>query len=112
MMTVYLERRGYHVTTAGTTERASSLADAEPLGFSVAVLDASMPGLSMEALASRLLGLNPALRVLVASGYPVDMSILDAAAPHRVAFLHKPFTPEMLVAAIRRMLGPQEEAGF
>ena len=35
---------------------------------------------------------------------------LQAAAPGRVAFLHKPFTPEMLAAAIRRMLAAQEES--
>jgi CheY-like chemotaxis protein len=46
---------------------------------------------------------------LTASGYPVDITALEAAAPGRVAFLHKPFTPEMLAAAIRRMLAAQEE---
>ena len=88
------------MTTAGSTEHASALADAEPLAFAVAVLDATMTGMSMEELALKLLGLNPAMRVLAASGYPVDMSGLEAAAPGRVAFLHKPFTPEMLAASV------------
>jgi DNA-binding NtrC family response regulator len=47
--------------------------------------------------------------VVVNSGYPVDMSVLQQAAPGRVEFLHKPFSPDMLVAALRRVLGPQEE---
>ena len=112
MMSIYLQRQGYTVTTAGTTEQASALADAEPLSFSVAVLDATMAGMSMEELALKLLGLNPAMRVLTASGYPVDMSGLEAAAPGRVAFLHKPFTPEMLAASVRRMLAAEEEKDF
>jgi len=29
----------------------------------------------------------------------VDMSVLRQAAPERVEFLHKPFSPDMLVAA-------------
>ena len=47
--------------------------------------------------------------MIAASGYPVDMSEVEAAAPGRVAFLPKPFTPEMLVAVVRRMLAPEEE---
>jgi DNA-binding NtrC family response regulator len=112
MMSIYLQRQGYTVTTAGTTAQASSLVDAEPLAFAVAVLDATMTGMTMEELAVKLLGLNPAMRVLAASGYPVDMSGLEAAAPGRVAFLHKPFTPEMLAASVRRMLAAEEEKDF
>jgi len=112
MMSIYLQRQGYTVTTAGGTEQASALAEAEPLAFSVAVLDATMTGMSMEELALKLLALNPAMRVLAASGYPVDMSGLEAAAPGRVAFLHKPFTPEMLAASVRRMLAAEEEKDF
>jgi DNA-binding NtrC family response regulator len=69
-----------------------------------------MQGLSMTELATRMLKANASLRVLTASGYPVDITALEAAAPGRVEFLHKPFTPEMLAAAIRRMLAAQEES--
>ena len=111
MMKIYLERRGYAVTTSGSTDGAADLADADPSAFAVAVLDATMVGMTMHNLALRLLRANPAVRVLAASGYPVDMSALEAAAPGRVAFLHKPFTPEMLAASVRRMLAAQEETG-
>jgi hypothetical protein len=36
--------------------------------------------------------------------------MLQAEAPGRVIFLHKPFTPAMLARAVRRMLATQEEA--
>lgn len=109
MMSVYLSRLGFTVTTAGTTEKAWGEMKAAPADFAVAVLDATMPGMTMEDLATRILDANPAVRVLAASGYPVDTSVLEAGAPGRVSFLHKPFTPEMLAAAIRRMLAAQEE---
>jgi two-component system, cell cycle sensor histidine kinase and response regulator CckA len=109
MMSVYLGRLGYSVTTANTTGGAWEQVEAAPSEFIVAVLDATMVGLSMEELAARLLGANSKLCVLAASGYPVDMANLKAAAPGRVDFLHKPFTPEMLAAAVRRMLAAQEE---
>jgi CheY-like chemotaxis protein len=63
----------------------------------------------MDDLALRMLRTDPALRVLAASGYPVDMTALAEAAPGRVDFLQKPFTPEMLATALRGLLGAQEE---
>ncbi len=107
MMNVYLQRLGYSVASALTTEQASALAAQER--FAVVVIDGTMPGLSLEELAGQILRGNPAVRVLAASGYPVDMTALEAEAPGRVGFLHKPFTPEMLAAALRRMLAAQEK---
>ena len=109
MVGAYLGRLGYSVTTANTTDKAWAEMEASPGSIAVAVLDATMQGLSMTELATRMLQANASLRVLTASGYPVDITALEAAAPGRVAFLHKPFTPEMLAAAIRRMLAAQEE---
>jgi two-component system, cell cycle sensor histidine kinase and response regulator CckA len=110
MMSLYLGRLGYSVTTADTTEEALAAAQAAPGEFAVAVLDATMPGLRMEDLALKLLAANPELCVLAASGYPMNMEAVERQAPGRVSFLHKPFTPEMLAAAVRRMLAPEEEA--
>jgi len=109
MLSLYLGRLGYPVTTAESTEAAWRLVDADPAAFAVVVLDGSMSGMSMDDLALRMLRANPALRVLAASGYPLDMAVLSEAAPGRVDFLQKPFTPEMLATALRRLLGAQEE---
>jgi CheY-like chemotaxis protein len=109
MMTVYLGRRGYSVTAANTTEKALAEVEAAPDAFAVAVLDATMPGIGLDALARRMLDVSRTLRVLAASGYPMDLSALAAEAPGRVEFLQKPFTPEMLAATVRRMLGPETE---
>jgi DNA-binding NtrC family response regulator len=109
MMGVYLERLGYSVTALNGTDAAWREVESSSADFAVAVLDASMPGMSMQALALRLLQANPAMCVVAASGYPVDMSAVEAAAPGRVAYLPKPFSPEMLAATVRRMSGRQEE---
>jgi two-component system, cell cycle sensor histidine kinase and response regulator CckA len=109
MMSAYFSRLGYPVATADSTDRAWALVEAEPKAYAAAILDGSMPGMSMEELARRLLGANPKLCVLAASGYPVDTSVLAASAPGRVGFLHKPFTPETLAATIRGLLAAQEE---
>lgn len=109
MMGVYLGRLGYSVTLANSTEKAWAEVEAAPSGYDIAVLDGSMPGLSMEDLALKILRANPSLRVVAASGYAMDTSAVEAAAPGRVAVLQKPFAPEMLVAVVRRMLAAQEE---
>ena len=109
MLSLYLGRLGYRVTPAETTEAAWALVEADPSAFALAVLDGSMPGIAMHDLALRMLNANLELRVLAASGYPVDLTMLAEAAPGRVDFLQKPFTPEMLAAALRGLLGTQEE---
>ena len=109
MMGVYLGRVGYSVTLANSTEKAWAEVEAAPSGYDIAVLDGSMPGLSMEDLALRMLRANPSLCVVAASGYSMDTTAVEAAAPGRVAVLQKPFAPEMLAVAVRRMLATQEE---
>jgi two-component system cell cycle sensor histidine kinase/response regulator CckA len=109
MMSTYLSRLGYTVTTSDSTDAAWKEVEGAPAQFDMAVLDATMPGMTMQDLAEHLLGASSAITVIAASGYPVDMAALEAAAPGRVAFLLKPFSPEVLAATVRRMIGTQEE---
>ena len=109
MMSVYLGRLGYEVRTAETMEQAWAEARRAPEELAAAVLDATIERLSTEDLGRELLEANPRVCIIVASGYPVDMSVLEAQAPGRTLFLHKPFPGEMLAATLRRMIGAQEE---
>ena len=108
MLSAYLRRLGYAVVAAGSTEKAWAEVEAAPHAFALAVLDATMSGIRMEDLAARMLAADPRLCVIAASGYPVDIAMLQAAAPGRVMFLHKPFSPEMLGSTVRRMIATQE----
>src|ERR1017187_2384437 len=108
MLSVYLRRLGYAVVAAGSTEKAWAEAEAAPRSFALVVLDATMSGIPMVELAARMLAADPRLCVIAASGYPVDMAVLEAAGPGRVIFLQKPFSPAMLGSAVRRMIGTQE----
>jgi len=55
MMSVYLERLGYGVVTAGSTEKAWAAVEAAPHAFALALLDATMSGIGMQDLAARIL---------------------------------------------------------
>ena len=105
LMSKFLERAGYQVTASRAAEEAWFLMKACPSKFDGAVLDGTMSGtsMSMNELALKMLEANPALRVVVTSGYPMDLSDLQAVAPGRAAFVLKPFRPETLVSAVRRM---------
>lgn len=109
LMSTYLRRFGYLVSTSDSTDAAWKEVEAAPATFDVAVLDASMPGMTMLDLAQQLLRVNPAFTVIAASGYLVDVATLEAAAPGRVAFLLKPFSPEMLAETVRGLIGAQEK---
>jgi DNA-binding NtrC family response regulator len=109
MVSLYLRRLGYAVVTAGSTEEAWAEVEAAPRAFALVVLDATMIGIRMEDLAARILAADPRVCVIAASGYPVDIATLRAAAPGRVMFLPKPFTPEMLGSTVRRLIATQEE---
>jgi DNA-binding NtrC family response regulator len=109
LMSVYLRRLGYSTTAVNTVAKAREHAERSPGRFAVAVIDAGMAETGIDELAMQVLSVHPDLRLVVNSGYPVDVSGLQQAAPGRVEFLHKPFSPDMLAAVVRRMLGPQEE---
>jgi DNA-binding NtrC family response regulator len=109
MMSVYLTRRGYAVEAVATTDEAWTAAQAEPNGFSAVVLDGSMAGMPSTELAIRMLRASPAVRVIATSGYPADLSEVQAAGPGRAVFLPKPFTPEMLATLVEKVLGAKEE---
>lgn len=109
MMGVYLTRKGYTVQTLDSTDRAWELVDGSAGEIDVAVIDGSMRGRSAEDLALKVLAADAAAQVVMASGYPVDMSRLEAAGPGRVCFLQKPFTPQTLAGVLRRMIAPEEE---
>ena len=81
VMSLYLRRLGYSVTTLQRAEQAAALTDADLQCFAMAVLDATLDGIGMEQLALQMLPAHTGLRLLAASGYPVDMSALEAAAP-------------------------------
>ena len=110
MMSAYLARLGYEVTTATDAAIAKAKFHAEPQEFAAVVLDATMQGGSLHELASGMLRGCPRLCLIAASGYPMDVTELYAAAPGRVLFLPKPFSPSMLATAVGRMLATQEKS--
>jgi two-component system cell cycle sensor histidine kinase/response regulator CckA len=107
-----LGSRGYRVTA--TEGSAEALEHAEREAWDLLLTDVVMPDISGPELARLLTRRQPALRVLLMSGYAKDEIIDRGVVSAGVALLPKPFTPERLLAAVRKSLderGQSAESG-
>jgi CheY-like chemotaxis protein len=101
-----LTRLGYRLRSAASAEEALELLarDLEPIDL--LVTDLVMPGMSGRELAETLRTLQPGLKVLFTSGYASDQVMRRGATQPTGNFIEKPFAPEELEQAVRRVLGP------
>ena len=97
-----LEDAGFDVLTA--TTGIAAIAAARDMHIDAAVLDVLMPGVSGDATAQRLRAEYPELPVLLMTGDYGDQFVAGLPVP----VLRKPFAPEELVAAVRRLVGGDE----
>jgi len=97
-----LRRQGYTVIESGTPDGAIELFDRHGKDIDLLLTDVVMPGMNGPALAQRLVGIRPTLRVLFMSGYT---NMLSPELPNRhVGFLSKPFQSTVLIARVQEML--------
>jgi len=87
-LTEILHRAGMHVRVAQSGHEALSFA--EPGGFSVAIVDLKMPGLSGIETIQRLKKIDSDMEIIVFTGYPSLDSSLAAIENHVFAYLTKP----------------------
>jgi two-component system cell cycle sensor histidine kinase/response regulator CckA len=96
-----LERHGYRVFVAADGAEAVELFQRENGSVALVILDASMPQMSGQQACAAIRKGRPQTKVLFASGHP--MNEIPPNDP-TTGFLHKPYTPSTLAAAVRGML--------
>lgn len=114
-----LERAGFRVLPAEDGEAAWELASALDEPIDLLITDVVMPRLYGTDLASRLARVQPELPVLFMSGYTDNDRLRRGVLDPGEAFLEKPFSPDELLGAARRLLAcapsreraPVEHAG-
>jgi PAS domain S-box-containing protein len=99
-----LEARGYQVLAADGGPQALTIAEEHPGPIPLLITDVVMPEMSGRDLASRLLEIRPATRVIYVSGYTDDMIVQHGVLEPGVQFLQKPFTPRALAKKVRTVL--------
>jgi PAS domain S-box-containing protein len=105
MIIASLEACGYKVLQAANGRAAIELAGQHPGIIDLLVTDVIMPGMTGRELADGLALLRPDMKVLFISGYSGEViahrGVLDAG----VNYLPKPFTPAILAAKVKEVLG-------
>jgi PAS domain S-box-containing protein len=97
-----LEMAGYRVLTACDGAEAVDVFRAAKGRVALAVLDASMPRMSGQQVCEAIRQLDPAVKVLFASGY--HSSALATTGVPGTRALNKPYTPSQLSAAVHELL--------
>jgi CheY-like chemotaxis protein len=98
-----LERYGYHVLLADDGLEAVQLYEREKQRIALVILDLTMPRLSGHDALQHLLQIEPAVKVLLASGYSAE-HLDQSYHEHAMGFLSKPFRPEQLARVVREVL--------
>ncbi|MFN8613514.1 MAG: PAS domain S-box protein [Vulcanimicrobiota bacterium] len=96
-----LEGYGYKVVCLPQATEASQI---DPNTVDLLLTDVIMPSMSGTELATLLRRRRPDLPVLYVSGYTDDRIPWENLQPGKDAFLHKPFTPDLLASRVRQLL--------
>lgn len=97
-----LTKEGYEVKTASSGEEAIEKFDCE--SFDIVLLDIKMPGIGGIETLRRLKEMDPAITILIVTGYPSIDSAVRAIKLGAYDYITKPFTPDVLRVAINRAL--------
>ncbi len=99
-----LREAGYRVMVAQGAAAALEASAQEPGPIDLLVTDVIMPGLDGRALAGKLSGHRPSLRILYVSGYAERVVAEHGVLAPGLEFLSKPFTPAALLDRVRAVL--------
>ena len=99
LVVTVLESHGYAVVCAEDSRRALEVFATAPERIALVILDKVMPGPGVEATLSRLRSLDPAVRVLLTSGY-TEPELGPEIRQSVCGFLAKPFRGSELLRAV------------
>lgn len=106
LMVESLRDAGYRAVGAADGQEALRIVEQNPeLQVDLLLTDMVMPKVGGQELAYRLRLRFPRTKVLYASGFPEEISMINKLLPDEVAFLQKPFTRNSLLEKVREVIG-------
>ncbi len=96
-----LSRRGYTVLQATSPSEASEIFDSNLHLIDLVLSDVIMPEKNGPALMREFREKRPDIKILFMSGYTDDTMLPQEITNERIAFINKPFTPDVLVGRVR-----------
>ncbi len=100
-----LESLGYFVTTRTSSVEALELFRARPGDFDLVITDMTMPKMTGDKLAAKLMEIRKDIPVILCTGFSRSISEEDALNMGIKAFVYKPIVNEALAKTIRTVLG-------
>ena len=100
-----LEMLGYRVVTATSSIEAYDLFAADPDQFALVITDMSMPRLTGDKLAQKMLALRPGTPVIICTGYSDPVFREDVARLGIRECLMKPYDISQLTRTVHRIIG-------
>jgi PAS domain S-box-containing protein len=101
-----LEAHGYKVIVANNGRDAIAIVGSgDAPHIDVAIMDINMPGLNGIRAAEEITQINPAIKIIIASGLMTEMESLD---PKRISFsgyLMKPYRTERMLSMLQQVMG-------
>jgi PAS domain S-box-containing protein len=106
-----LERLGYKVTIRTSSIEALALFERQPEAFDLVITDMTMPQMTGDTLASKLMSVRPGTPVIICTGYSekITQELLDRL--NIKALIMKPIIRNELLIAVRRVLDDAKGAG-
>jgi PAS domain S-box-containing protein len=105
-----LETLGYRVMAAGSGQEAVAVYREKRGQIDLVILDLIMPGMGGGKAFDMLRGINPRLKILLASGYSVDGEAREILNRGCDGFIQKPFKISILSNMIRKMLAGESKS--
>ncbi len=99
-----LRQVGFQVIVAASGEDALDLYEAHKGKIDVVVLDLGMPGMGGHKALLEILSIDPAAKVVIASGYTADDQVAAALQDGAAGFVAKPYRKSELLAKILEVI--------
>ena len=99
-----LQRFGYRVSESSDSAAALKLFEENPYGFDLEITDMTMPGMTGDQLAIRMLSVRPDVPIVLCTGYSERISKDRAYQLGIKGFLTKPFYKSELGEMVRNVL--------
>ena len=105
MAETMLQRLGYRVLAADTTEKALKTVKEYKGKIDLVMTDVVMPGMNGWDLTKEVASLYPGIKEVYMSGYTADIIAQQGVLEEGVHFIQKPFTLKTLSLKLREVLG-------
>ena len=103
-----LMKFGYKVMTASSGEEALQLYANQREIIDLVVMDLGMPGMGGHKCLQEMLKINPAIKVIIASGYSINGKIKKSIEAGAAGSIRKPYLLADLLNTVRAVLDNQE----